>query len=57
MCETHPMEVLQTLGSSVQLLSQFSDGNGGKSEGTHQFQPICVVVFNVLHDVSMRHPL
>ena len=51
------MEVLQTLSGPVQLLSQFSKGGGGESEGTNQVQPVGVVIFNVIHDVAMRHPL
>ena len=51
------MEVLQALSGPVQLLSQFSEESGGEGQDTNQVQPISVVLFDVIHDVSMSHPL
>jgi len=51
------MEVLQTLGRTVQLSLDFSEGRGGDSEVTHQFQSVDMIRVNVLHDVSVHHPL
>jgi len=51
------MEVLQTLGRAVQLSLDFSGGGGGDSEVTHQFQSVGMIRVNVLHDVSVHHPL
>jgi len=55
-CETGTMEILQTLGRPMQLLSHFSDESGGRSEVTHQSQSVDVVNFNVVHDGPV-HPL
>ena len=41
----------------MQLLSHFSEGRGGGSEVTCQFQSVGGVLFDVLHDVSVFHPL
>jgi len=51
------MEVLQALGRAVQLLSDFSEGSGGDSEGTHQFQSVGTIPVDILHDVPVHHPL
>ena len=57
MCETGTMEVPQTLGCFVQLSSRFSDGSGGGSEAAYQLQPVGRIVFNVVHDIPVIHPL
>jgi len=51
------MKVLQTLGRAVQLLLDFSEGGGGDSEVTHQFQSVGMIRVDVLHDVPAHHPL
>jgi len=56
-CETGVVEVLETLGCTVQLPPHFSEGCGGKSEATYKFQSVGVIVFNELHNIPTRHPL
>jgi hypothetical protein len=56
-CEIDIMEVLQTLGCPMQLLSHLSEGSGGGSKVTHQLQSVDRIIFDILCDVSMCHPL
>jgi hypothetical protein len=56
-CKLGAMEVPQTLSRPVQLLPHFSGGCNGESEATYQFQSVDVMVFYILNDIPMRHPL
>jgi len=56
-CEMDVVEVLQALGCPVQLSSRLSERNGGDSEVAYQFQSVGLMIFNVLHDGSVHHPL
>jgi len=51
------MEVFQTPGRPLQLLPRSSEVSGGDSEATYQLQSVGVILFNVLHDSTMHHPL
>jgi len=51
------MEVLQTLGCSVQLLSHFGGGSGRESGVTYQLQSVSRIGLNELHDIAALHPL
>jgi len=51
------MEVLQTLSCPVQLLPHISKGSGREKEVVYQFESVDGVNFDVLHDISVRHPL
>ena len=53
MCETGIMEVLETLGCTVQLPPHFSEGCGGESETTYKLQSVDVIISNELHNVPM----
>ena len=57
MCEICTVEVLQTLSCPVQLLSHFCEGSGMDCTVTYQFQSVDVISSEVLHNVSVRHPL
>jgi len=57
MCKTGIVEILQTLGRTMQLPSPFSGVSGGESEITHQFQSVGMMTFNVFHDGPVPHPL
>ena len=56
-CEMDTMEVLQALGCPVQLSPMLSEGSGVGSEVTHQLQSVGAIVFNVLHNGPLQHPL
>ena len=51
------MDVLETLGCAVQLLSHFSEGSGGGSGATYQVQSVGLILLNVVHDAPVLHPL
>ena len=51
------VEVLQALGCTVQLGSDFSSESGGGSQAAYQIQSVGVVFSDVLNDVSVCHPL
>ena len=57
MRETSTMEIPQTLSCPVQLLSYMSKGSGGGSKVTYEFQPVDMIIPDILHDVPMHHPL
>ena len=51
------VKVPQTLGRVVQLLSHFSGGSSREVKTTNQFQPIGAIIFDIVHDGPVRHPL
>lgn len=56
MGDVHTMEILQTLGRAVQLSPYFSGGGSQGGGVTYQIQPVGMIIFNILHDVTVVHP-